>query len=309
VSTGERTLVDRPVRVWSLAQRPRSRRSAAEGTRRTAPSARILMALAVVLALVVAALAAPVLTPHPPNATSLLQRLTPPVFAGGSWHHPLGTDQLGRDVLSRALYGARVSLVVAGLATVLGAALGTLLGLAAGIAPRSPVDHTVTYLVDLQLSLPFILLAIATSLVLGTSLTVLVGLAALATWPAYARVVRGVVLSLREREFVLAARALGASEWRLMLRHLLPNLAAPLTVLATLSVGTIVLFESALSFLGIGIRPPTPSWGVMIADGREYLSRAWWLAAVPSSFLVALTLSVGVIGDALRDRLDVKTPG
>lgn len=292
----------RPSTAAAPAEAPRSH------GRWRAPT-RVGVAIAVLVALAASAVLAPQLTAHAPDASSLLRRLQPPVFAGGSWSHPLGTDALGRDVLSRALHGARVSLLVAALATLLGAAAGTLLGLLAGTYARSPLDHLVTYLVDLQLSLPFVLLAIATSLVLGTSLPVLIGLAALATWPAYARVVRGAVLSLREREFVVAARALGATDARLMARHLLPNLAAPLLVLATLSVGTIVLFESALSFLGIGIRPPTPSWGVMIAEGREYLARAPWLTLVPSAFLVALTLAVGVIGDALRDRLDVKTPG
>lgn len=277
--------------------------------RRSPVPVRVVGAVAVLTVLALVAASAPVLAPHSPTASSLLVRLQPPVFAGGDWSHPFGTDALGRDVLSRALFGARVSLMVAGVATLLGAFVGTVLGLLSGTYARSPLDHVVTYLVDVQLSLPFILLAIATSLVLGTSLPVLIGLAALATWPSYARVVRGVVLSLREREFVTAAIALGASDARVMARHLLPNLAAPLIVLATLSVGSIVLFESALSFLGIGIRPPAPSWGVMIAEGREYLARAPWLTLVPSAFLVALTLSVGVLGDALRDRLDVKTPG
>lgn len=272
-------------------------------------SLRTAAALGVLLALAIASIVGPELTPHGPTQTSLLSRLQPPVFAGGNWAHPLGTDQLGRDVLSRALHGARVSLAVAVVATLLGAVVGTALGLWAGAYPASLVDHAVTYLIDLQLSLPFILLAIAAALVLGTSLPVLIALAGLATWPAYARVVRGVSLSLRERDFVVAARALGASDLRIVVRHVFPNLTAPLIVLATLSVGSIVLFESALSFIGIGIRPPNPSWGVMIAEGREYLSRAPWLTLVPSTLLLLLTVSVGILGDALRDRLDVKTPG
>ncbi len=274
-----------------------------------AGSPRHVAAAVVLVGLLLAAIAAPWLTPHHPTKTSLLIRLQPPVLFGGGWSHPLGTDQLGRDVLARALYGTRVSLSVAIVATLIGAVVGTALGLWAGAYPRSLVDHAVTYLIDLQLSLPFILLAIAAALVFGTSLPVLIALAGLATWPAYARVVRGVALSLREREFVLAARALGASDLRIVLRHVFPNLTAPLIVLATLSVGSIVLFESALSFIGIGIRPPNPSWGVMIAEGREYLSRAPWLALVPSTLLLMLTVSIGVLGDALRDRLDVKTPG
>jgi len=156
-----------------------------------------------------------------------------------------------------------------------------------------------------QLSLPFLLLAVAVALVLGTSLSVLIFLAALATWPVYTRVVRGMVLSLREREFVIAARALGATNLHIMIRHLLPNLAAPLLVLATLSIGRIILLESGLSFLGIGVQPPTPSWGNMINEGREYLSTAWWLATMPGVALVVLTMTVGTIGDWLRDLMDI----
>lgn len=259
--------------------------------------------------MLLSALIGPLVAPHAPNATNLRERLQPPVFAGGDWRHPLGTDQLGRDVLTRSLHGARISLMVAGIATLLGATIGSLLGLLAAVRAPSWSDQLVTYVIDVQLSLPFILLAIAVALALGTSLPVLIGLAALATWPAYARVVRGVALSLREREFILAARALGAGEARVMLRHLLPNLAAPIIVLATLTLGGIVLFESSLSFIGIGIRPPNPSWGVMIAEGREYLSIAWWLSLVPSGFLLALTLAVGTLGDALRDRIDVRNIG
>jgi peptide/nickel transport system permease protein len=264
-------------------------------------------AAAVVLLLALLAVAAPLIARHDPNAGGLLRRLQPPAFTGGSWTHPLGTDPLGRDVFARTLHGARVSLSIAAIATLVSAAVGTTLGSFAGWGRSGWFDQGVSYLIDVQLSLPFILLAIATTLVLGTSPTVLVALAALAGWPAYARVTRGVALTLREREFVLAARALGASDARIVLRHLLPNLAAPLIVLATLGIGSIVLFESALSFLGIGIRPPQASWGVMIAEGREYLVRAPWLTLVPSAFLVAFTLSVGVLGDVLRDRLDVRT--
>lgn len=270
---------------------------------------RARVAILALLGMLLSASVGPLVAPHHPNATDLRNRLQPPVFAGGEWRHPLGTDQLGRDVLTRSVHGARVSLTVAGVATLLGATLGSLLGLLAAVRAPSWSDQLVTYLIDVQLSLPFILLAIAVALVFGTSLSVLIGLAALATWPTYARVVRGVALSLREREFILAARALGASEARVMLRHLLPNLAAPIIVLATLSFGGIVLFESSLSFIGIGIRPPSPSWGVMIAEGREYLATAWWLSLVPSTFLVSLTLAVGTLGDALRDRIDVKNIG
>lgn len=268
---------------------------------------RAALAGAIFLAIVVAAFAGPVLWSMDPTQTRLLARLQPPVFAGGDWQHPLGTDPLGRDILSRLLHGARVSLLISMTATLVGGTVGTLSGLVAGFHAGKPIDHLITFLVDVQLALPFILLAIAAALVFGSSLPVLIVLGALATWPAYTRVARGVAISLREREFVLAARALGGHDVHLMLRHLLPNLAAPIAVLATLSLGNLILFESALGFLGIGIKPPAPSWGTMIGEGREYLSRAWWVATVPGMALVLVTVSVGVLGDTFRDRLDVRT--
>ncbi|MDR9390654.1 MAG: ABC transporter permease [Trueperaceae bacterium] len=269
--------------------------------------ARTAVAAATLAAVVAAAAVGPVVWSVDPTETRLLARLQPPVFAGGSWAHPLGTDPLGRDVLARVLYGARVSLLVSVTATVVGGGVGTLAGLAAGFAYGRPLDTLVTFLVDVQLALPFLLLAIAIALVFGSSLPILVALAALAAWPPYARVARGVTLALREQEFVLAARALGGRDVHVMLRHLLPNLAAPIAVLATLGIGNLILFESALGFLGIGLPPPAPSWGTMIGEGREYLSRAWWVATVPGAFLVLVTVSVGVLGDDFRDRLDVRT--
>lgn len=271
------------------------------------PPARATLAGAILAIIVLAAAVGPLLWPIDPTETRLLARLRPPVFAGGDWAHPLGTDQLGRDILARLLHGARISLLVSVTATIVGGSVGTLAGLAAGFAHGRPIDQLVTFLVDLQLALPFILLAIAAALVFGSSLPVLIALGSLAAWPAYARVARGVAMSLREREFVLAAHALGGRDAHVMVRHLLPNLAAPIAVLATLGLGNLILFESALGFLGIGIKPPAPSWGTMIGEGREYLSRAWWLATVPGMALVLVTVSVGVLGDAFRDRLDVRT--
>ncbi len=268
---------------------------------------RAVLAGVVFLAIIVAAVVGPIVWSIDPTHTRLLARLQPPVFAGGDWQHPLGTDPLGRDILSRLLHGARASLLISVTATLVGGSIGTLSGLLAGFHSGKPIDHLITFLVDVQLALPFILLAIAAALVFGSSLPVLIVLGALATWPAYTRVARGVAISLREREFVLAARALGGHDVHLMLRHLLPNLAGPIAVLATLSLGNLILFESALGFLGIGIKPPAPSWGTMIGEGREYLSRAWWVATVPGMALVLVTVSVGVLGDTFRDRLDVRT--
>ncbi len=264
------------------------------------------LSICVLLLLMLAVVFAEQVAPHDPNTMNLRARLQAPFdFSSADGEvFLLGTDARGRDVLSRVLYGGQVSLVIGAISTVLGLLLGTSLGLLGGYL-RGWVDEVVMYLVDVQLSLPFVLLAVAVALVLGTSMPVLVGLAALATWPLYARVVRGEVLSLREREFVIAARASGASGLHIMRAHLLPNIIGPVLVLATLSVGRIILLESGLSFLGIGVQPPTPSWGNMINEGRELLSSEWWLATMPGMALVTLTLSVGTIGDWLRDLSDV----
>ncbi len=262
------------------------------------------LSIIVLILLTLSVMFADMLAPHDPTGMNLLSRLAPPVWQGGTGDFLLGTDAIGRDLLSRSLYGGQVSLMVGGISTFLGLALGTMMGIVSGYA-RGWLDQLIMYLVDVQLSLPFLLLAVAVALVLGTSLTILIFMAALATWPVYTRVVRGIVLGLRDREFVVAARAVGASDAHIMCKHLLPNLIAPLLVLATLSVGRIILLESGLSFLGIGIQPPTPSWGNMINEGREYLSTAWWVATVPGIWLVLLTMSVGTIGDWLRDLMDV----
>jgi len=261
----------------------------------------VVISALVLMLLVLAVLFADVITPLKPEAINLRARLAAPLTLA---EHPLGTDATGRDILSRILHGGRVSLVVGMLAVGMGMVAGTVLGLISGYF-RGWLDEVIMYLVDVQLALPFVLLAVAVSLVLGTSLIVLIGLAALSTWSLYARVIRGEVLSLREREFIAAARAIGASDEHIMRRHLLPNLIAPLLVLTTLGVGRIILLESGLSFLGIGVQPPTPSWGGMINDSRDYLSSAWWLSAMPGAALMLLVLALGTLGDWLRDRLDV----
>lgn len=272
--------------------------------RRVRSTLLVNLSLVALALLVVAILLADVLAPHNPISINLRARLASPLTVTETGSFLLGTDATGRDILSRILHGGRVSLVVAGISTLLGLVSGTVLGILSGYL-RGWVDTLIMYFVDVQLSLPFVLLAVAVSLVLGTSPGVLIGLAALSTWPLYARVVRGAVLALREREFVVAARALGASQLHIMRIHLLPNLAAPILVLATLNVGRIVLLESGLSFLGIGIQPPTPSWGGIINEGRDYLASAWWIATMPGIALVVLTMSIGTIGDWLRDLMDV----
>jgi peptide/nickel transport system permease protein len=265
----------------------------------------VWISILLLIVLTAVTLLADPLSHYEPNKTSLTARLKAPLGFGGSAQHPLGTDALGRDILSRLLHGGQVSIGIAVTSSVIGLLSGVLLGLLAGYV-GGWADQIVMYLVDVQLSLPFILLAIVAAIALGNTLQVLIGLAALSTWPYYARLCRGLVLGLREREFIVAARAIGARPTHIMRAHLLPNLLPPLLVLATLNVGRIILLESGLSFLGIGIKAPDPSWGNMIGDGREYLASAWWLAVVPSLTLAVLTIAVGIIGDWLRDLTDVR---
>lgn len=257
-----------------------------------------------VLVAIACALFSPLLAPGDPLAQDLSRRLQPPFWAaGGSRAAPLGTDQLGRDVLSRVIYGTRISLPVGLLATLLGAAAGGLLGMAAGYF-RGRADSLITKLIDIQLSFPFILFAISVIAVTGPSFRVLVVVLALGSWVTYARVVRGETLRLREREFVQAAKALGCSHRKILFSHILPNVFSLLLVLATVDVGRIIILESTLSFLGLGVPPPTPTWGGMVSDASEYIRLAWWTAAFPGLAILLTVLSINLTGDALRDILD-----
>ncbi len=266
----------------------------------------VVISIVALTLITVAVMAADIIAPADPTKINLRARLLPPLSTHNDTFFLLGTDATGRDLFSRVLHGGQVSLLVGTIATALGLVIGTFVGIVSGYL-RGWLDEMLMYFIDVQLALPFVLLAVAVALVLGTSQVVLIGLAALSTVPLYARVVRAEVLSLREREFVVAARACGGSTWHIMWRHLMPNLIAPILVLAALSVGRIILLESGLSFLGIGIQPPTPSWGGMINEGRDYLSKEWWVSTVPGVALLILTLSVGTIGDWLRDMSDVTT--
>jgi peptide/nickel transport system permease protein len=260
---------------------------------------------AVLLAAIVGtAIAAPVIAPHDPFEQSLEGRLAPPMWMPrGSADRPLGADDLGRDVLSRVLYGSRVSLLVGFTAAIIGALVGTTLGLLSGYTDGLLSDG-IMLLADAQLALPFLVLAIGLIAVVGPSLTVLIVLAGISGWTAYARVIRGMVLTLREQEFVLAARALGASTPRLLFRHICPNIVSTVVVLASLQLASVILLESTLSFLGLGIQPPAASWGSMLGLGREYLNTAWWISVFPGLVLMATILSVSLGGDWLRDVLD-----
>ena len=256
------------------------------------------------IAFLLIAVLGPWVAPYDPVKTDLAHRLAAPtlsVAAPGA--HVFGTDQLGRDILSRLIAGSRVTLAVAALAVVVGGVVGVLAGLCAGYYGKW-VDRILMRLADVQLSFPLMLLAVLIVAALGPSLTNLIIVLALTTWVRYARIVRGEVLSLREREFVLAARAAGASSARIVLRHILPNVMTAVLVVGTLELARVIILESALSFLGLGVQPPSPSWGRMLADGRSYLESAWWLATIPGLAILLTVLSVNLVGDWLRDHFD-----
>ena len=253
---------------------------------------------------IVAALGAPLLATTDPIDQDLTVVLKPPFWLpDGSLRHPLGTDHLGRDVYSRLVYGARISLTISVLAALLGAAVGVAAGLVAGYA-GGRVDAVIMRVVDLNLAFPLILLALAVVALLGASLRNLVIVMSITTWMIYARVVRGLSLSLREQEFVQAVRALGAHDARIIARHILPNVLAPVLVIWTLEVARVILMESALSFLGLGVPPPTPTWGRMLAEGRDYLTVAGWIAIFPGLAILVTVLGINFLGDGLRDLLD-----
>jgi peptide/nickel transport system permease protein len=266
----------------------------------------VLPAIPVLIA-VIAAVAAPWIAPHSPTANHLASRLKPPVWQeGGTAERVLGTDLLGRDVLSRLLWGARVSLPIALIATIIGSIVGAAVGLIAGYF-RGRVDEVVTKLIDVQLAFPFVLFAISVIAVAGPSFTVLVVVLAIGSWVGHARVVRGMTLSLREREYVVAAQALGSGARRVIVRHLLPNVLSVVLVIATFDVGRIIILESTLSFLGLGVQPPTPSWGSDLRDAAVNIRRAWWTATFPGIAIMVVVLGVNLLGDALRDWLDPRT--
>lgn len=259
----------------------------------------------VVLALfALAAIFAPLIAPHDPIKQSLINRNKPPAWLpGGSTTYLLGTDNLGYDIFSRILHGARVSLGIGLIATLIGTLLGTALGLIAGFF-RGPLDWLIMLAVDAQLATPFLVIAIAAIAAFGKGLPILIALAGVSGWMLFARACRSTVLSLREREFVTAARALGATDIRVAARHILPNLWSIILVIVTIDLRRIILFEATLSFLGLGVQPPQPSWGSMIDKGREYLGTAWWISLFPGLALMLTILSVSLIGDWLRDALD-----
>jgi len=255
-------------------------------------------------ALYLIALLTPLLAPFDPAYQPAFQAgETALIMAPPSWGHILGTDQLSRDILSRILYGSRISLSLGLLAVSISVTMGALLGAVAGYL-GGWIDGAMMRVVDMVMAFPRLVLLIALVAFFDSSIFLIIGALALTQWPVTTRVVRGEVLSLREREFTEAARALGFSSSRIIFRHLLPNAMAPVIVTATLGIGNTIILEAGLSFLGLGVRPPTPSWGIMVATGRSYLSHAWWIATFPGLAIVLAVLAFNLLGDGLRDALD-----
>jgi peptide/nickel transport system permease protein len=267
----------------------------------------LLWTAAVVLGLLVAlAWCAPLLAPHDPVRQSLVLRLKPPGFTGNGLTFLLGSDELGRDVLSRLLHGLRNSLIIAVFSSVLAAAIGSALGIAAGWA-KGWLDMLIMRTADAVLSIPTLVLAVFVIAIVGPGMMSLIGLLALARWPRHARLARAETLRLAQKPFVLASHLAGASTPRLLIRHILPNAAPPLIVLFASELSLMVLFEAALTFLGLGIQPPEAAIGAMLSSGRTYIERAWWLVACPGVVLLCLTMALNLMADRLRHRHNPST--
>jgi ABC-type dipeptide/oligopeptide/nickel transport system permease subunit len=275
----------------------RTRRSTSLG-RRLLSNRRVAIGLTVVIAFYLIALAAPLVSPADPNAQVLLERLKAP-----SLEHPFGTDSLGRDILSRAIWATRISLGVSLVAMLITVGLGSLVGLLAGFR-GGIVDNVLMRVTDVFLAFPVFILLITVISIYGSSVTLLILFLGLSAWPLTARTVRAEVLSLKSRDYIEAARVSGATSARILLHHLLPNVASVLVVAATLRVATVILIETGLSYFGLGVSPPTPTWGNMVADGRLYLERAWWITTFPGALVVITVFAYNLLGDGLRDELD-----
>jgi peptide/nickel transport system permease protein len=260
--------------------------------------------LLVIALMVVMALLAPLLAPHSPIDQTLKDKLLPPMWLdGGSSKYVLGTDAFGRDILSRLIHGARVSLIVALLALTAGGGVGLVIGIVAGYL-GGVIESVLMRLVDAAFTFPAILFALLLSVTMGQGLGTLVIAISLLLWASFARVIRGEVLALKQRDFVALAKVRGCSTPRIMLTHILPNVMNTFMVLVTLNIGVVIIAEASLSFLGAGIPPPTPTWGLMVSEGRGRIADAWWVSLIPGLAITLLVLSVNVFGDWLRDRLD-----
>lgn len=263
-----------------------------------------ILATVLVSLFVLAAILAPLIAPHDPAEQNFLASLAPPAWADdGTFANLLGGDNLGRDILSRLIFGARLSLIIALFAIALAGSIGVILGLIAGYAGGA-LDSLIMRIVDAFLAMPFILMALGFVAALGPSVTNIILVMGITNWARYARLVRGEVLSVKGRDFVALARIAGQPRWRIGVRHILPNVANSIIVLGTLDLGRVIILESSLSFLGLGVQPPEVSWGLMLADGRAYMTVAWWLTVMPGLAILLAVLSLNIFGDWLRDRMD-----
>jgi peptide/nickel transport system permease protein len=269
--------------------------------RRIFGHAGLLAGLVLILVIIAAALLAPLLAPHDPYVQDLAHRLVPPAWsAKGSLAHPLGTDNLGRDYLSRLIFGARISLLIGALVMVISGLIGTSLGLAAGYF-GGRVDLVVSFIIAVRLAMPLILVALAAVATVGGSFGVVVLVLGLLKWDRFAVVMRAATQQVRTLDYVVAAQCAGAPTWRIVLGEVLPNVMPHLIVVATLEAASAILLEAALSFLGLGVQPPLPSWGLMIAEAKPYMFFSFWLIAIPGSALAVLVLAINLIGDGIRD--------
>jgi peptide/nickel transport system permease protein len=263
----------------------------------------VLIAIFWLALVILIAVIAPLIVPYDFMAVDVHARLKPPVFFGGDFAHILGTDQLGRDVFSRALISIRISLSIAICATLLSTIVGVTLGFISAYF-RGWVDQIILTLVDAQLAMPFMIIAIAVLAFLGNSLTIFIMLLGLYGWEQVTRIARGLAISASAQGYAASARDIGASPWRIYMRHILPNISAMIVIAMTLNIPAVILLESSLSFLGIGLQPPQTSLGNMVGYGRDYIQSAPWIMLMPAAVIVVTTLSVSVVGDWLRDRLD-----
>jgi len=260
--------------------------------------------ICIIATMVIMALFAPLLAPYSPIDQTLPDKLLPPVWVeGGRQEYIFGTDAFGRDILSRLIFGARVSLIIALLALTAGGGIGLVIGIVAGYV-GGVVDTILMRLVDAAFTFPAILFALLLAVTMGQGLGTLVIAIGLLLWASFARIIRGEVLALKQRDFVALARVRGCSAPRIMLTHILPNVLNTFVVLVTLNIGVVIIAEASLSFLGAGVPPPTPTWGLMISDGRGRIADAWWISLIPGIAITLLVLSVNLFGDWLRDRLD-----
>jgi len=266
-----------------------------------------IFGIVVIVVMAFIAIFAPVLTKYDPTSVDLAVRLKPPMpFKGSTSEHILGTDALGRDIAARLANGARVSLLVGIVAVFISGVLGVSLGLVTGYF-GGWFDDVLMRLADVQLAFPFILLMLAVLAVIGPGLWNLILVLGVTGWVTYARVVRGQVFSLREKEYIIAARSIGSSSLRIIFLHIMPNVLGPVIVIASFAVASTIVAEASLSFLGLGVKPTTPTWGMMLSDGREYIRTAWWLTTLPGLALAITVLGINLLGDWLRDVLDPRT--